>query len=405
MLTAELMDYLFGLERKGIKLGLEPTRLLLARCGHPNQAQPLIQVAGTNGKGSTAAIMAKILEYHDLRVGLYTSPHLVLMNERIRINGACIDDDYIASWVQQHRVDIEQIEATFFEVQTVLALCYFRDRKMDVAVLETGLGGRLDATTAANPAWTAMTPIDLDHTELLGQTREAIAQEKAGIIRAKAPCFSAPQHDSVKAVITAAARKVGAPLTFVTEELEVPQPVHLPGEHQLVNTRLAWAVTLEFLVERFDIQRARLAVKAVIWPGRYQLLQEAPRVIFDVAHNPHGIQAFLANINREPVEGDRWLVLALQAGKDAGQVLKLLLERFDKVIFTQTDTRLFLAAGELATLAGAVGHEFQVIPEAGEAISRALTEARDEDLVAIVGSHYLGPAVAENFKISFDMLS
>ncbi|MEE9464759.1 MAG: Mur ligase family protein [Candidatus Neomarinimicrobiota bacterium] len=404
MLSGELLDYLFGLERRGIKLGLGPTRELLALCGHPNRAQPLIQVAGTNGKGSTAAISAKILEYHGLRVGLFTSPHLLRFNERIRINGACVEDDYIVNWVQHHKGDIEQIETTFFETTTALALCYFRDRKVDVAVLETGLGGRLDATTAAEAAWTALTPIDLDHTEILGETQEAIAREKAGILRAGVPCYSAPQHDTVRAVLSTVAGEVKAPLTFVPEGLEVPQPVHLPGDHQLVNTRLAWILASGFLSKSFDRQQAAQAVEAVVWPGRYQLLQETPRVIFDVAHNPHGIRACLANIAKEDSPGCKWLVLALQVGKDAEQVLRMLLEWFDEVILTQTDTRLFLAAGDLAALAGTFRSEFHIIPTAGKAIDQALLKARDDDLVAIIGSHYLGPAVAEKFKISFDKL-
>ncbi|MCH7940262.1 MAG: bifunctional folylpolyglutamate synthase/dihydrofolate synthase, partial [Candidatus Marinimicrobia bacterium] len=148
MLSRELLEYIFGLERKGIKLGLDPTRRLLKSCGFPHRAQPLIQIAGTNGKGSTAAILARILEGHDLKVGLYTSPHLSRFNERIRVDGVCIEDDYIVNWVRRYRAAIERLEATFFEATTVLALSYFRHSQVDVGVLETGLGGRLDATTA-----------------------------------------------------------------------------------------------------------------------------------------------------------------------------------------------------------------------------------------------------------------
>lgn len=404
MLPRELLEYLFGLERKGIKLGLDPTRRLLEICGFPNRAQPLIQVAGTNGKGSTAAILARILEQHDLKAGLYTSPHLSRFNERIRIDGACIEDDYIVTWVRRYRAEIGRLEATFFEATTVLALSYFRDCQVEVGVLETGLGGRLDATTATEPVLTALTPIDLDHTDLLGATPEAIAREKAGILRAGVPCYSAPQQDSVAAVIREAARATGAPLTFVGADLAVPGPARLPGEHQVMNARLAWTLAREFLGARFDRRRAAMAVETTTWPGRYQQVLAEPKVIFDVAHNPHGVRAFLANFARENQPGCKWLVLALQADKNAEQVLELLLGRFDEVILTQTDTRHFLAASELATLARAYRRELQTIAPASDAIGQALSAAGTDDLVVIIGSHYLGPAVAEIFKISFDML-
>ncbi len=404
MLTRELLEYLFGLERKGIKLGLGPTRRLLKSCGSPHRAQPLIQVAGTNGKGSTAAILARILEQHDLKTGLYTSPHLIRFNERIRIDGVCIEDDYIVAWVRRYQVEIGRLEATFFEATTALALSYFRDCQVEVAVLETGLGGRLDATTAAEPALTALTPIDLDHTDLLGDTPEAIAREKAGILRAGIPCYSAPQQDSVAAVIREAAQAIGAPLTFVGADLAVPGPTHLPGEHQVMNARLAWTLAREFLGEHFDRRRAAVAVETAAWPGRYQRVRAEPKVIFDVAHNPHGVRAFLANFTRETQRGCKWLVLALQADKNAEQVLQLLLGRFDEVILTQTDTRRFLAASELAALARDYRRELRVITPASDAIGQALSTAGPDDLITIIGSHYLGPAVAEIFKISFDML-
>ncbi len=404
MLPRELLDYIFGLERKGIKLGLEPTRRLLGSCGSPHRAQPLIQIAGTNGKGSTAAILARILEQHDLKAGLYTSPHLSRFNERIRINGACIEDDYIVTWVRRYRGEIGRLEATFFETTTALALSYFRDCQVEVGVLETGLGGRLDATTATEPILTGLTPIDLDHTDLLGETPAAIAREKAGILRAGIPCYSAPQQDSVTAVIRAVAQAIGAPLTFVRADWAVPTPVALPGEHQVMNARLAWTLAGEFLGERFDRRRATVAVETATWPGRYQQVRAEPRVILDVAHNPHGVRAFLDNFDREDQKGCKWLVLALQADKNAERVLELLLGKFDEVILTQTDTRHFLAATELATLARAYRRELQVITPASDAIGQALLAAGHDDLVTIIGSHYLGPAVAEIFKISFDML-
>ncbi len=400
-----LLDELYSLERRGIKLGLGPTQDLLLRCGSPQRSFSIIQIAGTNGKGSTAALAAHILQHHGLKAGLFTSPHLARFHERIRVNGVCIDDRHIAAWMQTHRAAVRELDTTFFEATTAMALSHFKAEEVDIAVLETGLGGRLDATTAAEPSWTALTPIALDHTETLGDTIEAIAREKAGILRPGVPCFSAQQTAAVQEVIQAEGRRVSSPVTFVSEQLPIPRPLRLPGDHQHRNAQLAWSVTQAVLGHKFDTGQATRAVETTIWPGRYQQVMARPKVIYDVAHNPHGVGAFLDTLRGESIRGRKWLVLALQQGKNAHQVLDLLLKEFDRVVLTQTETRHYLPAVQVATLAGATDPQVEVKRPATLAIKDVVAEAGENDLVAILGSHYLGPAVAEVFKISFDRLS
>jgi len=178
-----LLAHLYGLRRLGIKVGLEHTNELLRRCGSPHRGLKTIHIAGTNGKGSTAAMIQAILRESGLKVGLYTSPHLIRFNERIRINGLPISDEYIIEFMAQFNSVIDAVEATFFEATTVLALHYFSNQEVDVAVIETGLGGRLDSTNVIDPELTIITSIDLDHQQLLGETLIDIAVEKAGIIK------------------------------------------------------------------------------------------------------------------------------------------------------------------------------------------------------------------------------
>lgn len=401
-----LLEELFGLERQGMKLGLDPTTKLLRRCGDPHRAMPVIQIAGTNGKGSTAAFAANILQTHGRKVGLFTSPHLNRFNERIRVNGIPVSDGPLVNWIATCRSYMTDLSSTFFEATTVMAVCLFRDAKVDWAILETGLGGRLDAVTACLPTWTALTPIDLDHVDILGDTLEAIAREKAGILRRDVPCFSALQHPQVSAVLHEEALRAGTRISAIPDGLPVPVPHLMPGVHQHQNAKLAWTVTRAVLGADFDETLAARTIETTLWPGRYQQLQSSPRIVYDVGHNPHGIAAFLKTMALERPEPDRiWLVLALQKGKNTQAIVDLLVPAFDRVCVTQTDTRQFFPAEELAGYLKGRFANVLVEHDPVTAIAAVRDQAAPEDYIAIVGSHYLGPAVAESFKISFDKLS
>lgn len=402
MIEEKLLARLYALERKGIKLGLEPTRRLLARCGNPQHSFTSIQIAGTNGKGSTAAMAASILQSHGLVAGLYTSPHLLRFNERIRVDGATIPDDYMVSWMERHSADIEAESSTFFETTTTLALCYFRDRGVQWAVLETGLGGRLDSVTAVESSYSVICPIAMDHVEILGSTLGAIATEKAGILRSGVPCFSSPQQTEALDVLTARSKAVGAPFTVVDAHSGVPQPRQLFGAHQHGNAALAWEVTRAALGADFSAETAGDALRQVTWPGRYQVLSNAPKVIFDVAHNLHGMEALLVALGGEQARGKRTAVLALQRDKGADDVARLLAPFFDTIIATQTGIRNFLPAEELLRNIALYHASVSTRHEPAQAVGAAMAAAKLDDLVVILGSHYLAPAVAGHFKISFD---
>ena len=195
------LEYLFTLETKGIRLGLERTQELLQNCNNPQKQIDSIQIIGTNGKGSTASMITNILMHAGYRVGKYTSPHLIKVNERIQINNIPIENSEIDEFITKHKTDIDDIGATFFETLTVLALYYFYKSGIDIAVLETGLGGKYDSVSAAEASLYIFTPISLDHTHILGNSISEIAKDKASAIRHGIPCVSAEQHPAVKIVL------------------------------------------------------------------------------------------------------------------------------------------------------------------------------------------------------------
>ena len=248
-----ILDKLFSLQRLGIKVGLDHTIQLLNRCGNPHNKLKTIHIAGTNGKGSTAAILQSILRAAGLKVGLYTSPHLVSFNERIRVNGSPISNDFIIDFMKKFNDDINEIESTFFETTTVLSLCYFYFKKVDVAIIETGLGGRLDSTNVLNPNLSIITSIDIDHQNILGNTIEEIANEKAGIIKKNTPLITFKQPKKILDILRNRAKTLNAKIEIVVDPQKIVVDnfstkfvinnktfsIPLIGEHQAYNAALA----------------------------------------------------------------------------------------------------------------------------------------------------------------------
>ena len=228
-------EYLLSIESSTIKLGLDRTIDLMNACGNPQNDLPVIQIAGTNGKGSTAAMMAKILEYTGYKVGLSTSPHLVDVNERIRINGVAISDESIEEFIQLYKSDIERISASFFESITAMGFWYFKKNDVDIAIMETGLGGRLDSVTICNPILTVITSISLDHTEILGDTIEKIAFEKAGIMKNGITCVSSPQQKNAFSVLQQQAKNHNCKLILTDENILQSTNPSLTGKYQFEN--------------------------------------------------------------------------------------------------------------------------------------------------------------------------
>ena len=280
-----ILDKLFSLQRLGIKVGLDHTIQLLNRCGNPHNKLKTIHIAGTNGKGSTAAILQSILRTAGLKVGLYTSPHLVSFNERIRVNGSPISNDFIIDFMKKFNDDINEIESTFFETTTVLSLCYFYFKKVDVAIIETGLGGRLDSTNVLNPNLSIITSIDIDHQNILGNTIEEIANEKAGIIKKNTPLITFKQPKKILDILRNRAKTLNAKIEIVVDPQKIVVDnfstkfvinnktfsIPLIGEHQAYNAALAIRSSNIFMGP-LSYQMIKDGVKNTVWPGRFQLL-------------------------------------------------------------------------------------------------------------------------------------
>lgn len=277
----EALAWLYSTQQFGIKLGLDNTRALLALLDHPERATRFLHVAGTNGKGSVCAMLDAILRAAGHRVGLYTSPHLVNFRERIRVNGAWIDETRVATLLTRVRDGTRDWPhaPTFFEIVTAIAVRHFADTACDYVVLETGMGGRLDATNAVTPIVSIITPIGLDHTQWLGETLAKIAAEKAGIIKPGVPAISAPQAPEAELVL----RAHGAE-EFVHSPISPDITVNLPGSHQRENAALAVAAlrAAGISVDDFAI---REGLRSVQWPGRFQRIGN---FVLDGAHNAHG---------------------------------------------------------------------------------------------------------------------
>jgi dihydrofolate synthase/folylpolyglutamate synthase len=301
---AEAAAELFALQGRGVKLGLENVRGLLDELGAPDRRFRIVQVAGTNGKGSTSAYLAAGLRAARRRVGLFTSPHLVDFRERVCVDGRPItEDEVVRAWCEL-RGEVERRNMTFFEANTVLALLHFARSGCDVAVLETGMGGRLDATTATEAALCVLTPIAFDHREYLGRTLGAIAGEKAAILRGGAPGFSAPQAPAAERVIRERAAAAGSELTFVPrpEDVRVESAgtelrwrgerlrLRMVGRHQAHNAVLALEALLALLPGARPRELAA-AVEPVEVPGRFQrVARPAGELVLDVAHNPDALR-------------------------------------------------------------------------------------------------------------------
>lgn len=349
MTYSQSIEWLFSTQLFGIKLGLEgPTRLLKEYLAFPSHDTKVIHVAGTNGKGSTCALIDALARASGSRVGLFTSPHLIDFRERIRVSGLEIPEDACAEMLTELRELCASLDPhpTFFEITLALGMRWFRKSECEVIVLETGMGGRFDATTAVPADVCAITPVGLDHTQWLGDTLEKIAVEKAGIFVAGKPAFSSPQESSVHRVLEMEANERRCPLTFINAPL-TGYPVALSGSHQRWNAALALecahAVGL-----RLDYEVVMHAFSTVKWPGRFErILHENREVILDGAHNRQGAGA-LVDTWSETFGGEKAvLVFSAVAGKDCQAILSQLCQIAAKIHFCPVDTPRAMSSSDL----------------------------------------------------------
>jgi len=390
------LNYLFSLESQGIKLGLERTEKLFHACKNPQKNFPSIQVIGTNGKGSTSAIIANILKTANYKVGLYTSPHLTKINERIRINGRAIQDDDIIEFINHYKDDINTLNVSFFEVITAIAVWYFNKHNVDIAILETGLGGRLDSVTACDSNMLVCTSISKDHQHILGDTIEKIAYEKICALKNNMICISTKHNPSITNIFDDYAKSVGVKIHYVYSKNKAGY-IHLNGSHQSENANLS-IQAIKFL-NNFNITNKHIkeGLASVVWPARIQKIYNHPNVYFDVAHNSSSFFS-LCNFSNT-LKGPKILILALQKTKNIHDVIKNIEDTFQEIIITQTNIRNYLPSKELSILFKKINKKIILNPQ--KAIQSYKSFASNTNII-IAGSHYLGPFISREFKISFD---
>ena len=376
------LAWLYGTQLFGIKLGLESMRRLVTALNLPPQR--FIHVAGTNGKGSTCAMIASVARAGGLKTGLFTSPHLVSYRERIQINGERISEAAVADGLAKIRSIIETWDPhpTFFEITTALALDYFASQETDLIVLETGMGGRLDATNVVTPLVSVITPIALDHQQWLGQTIAEIAGEKAGIIKPGVPVVSAKQLPEAAAVL-----RSHGPVEMV-EHPHTSSPLALDGEHQQHNAALALAALRAAGVD-FQPEVVRLGLAQTTWPARFQFLR--PELIIDGAHNPAGAEALVKTWKRAFPKQKARLIFGAVAAKDIRRVLEQLLHIATSIHCLTLKSPRAMPAGEIAAVVREVNPNFPV--QLTGSLDEAMKAASGPTLVT--GSLYLcGEALA-----------
>lgn len=414
--------YLFSLERRGVRLGLDRVVGAFREHGDPQESFPAVLIAGTNGKGSTSVLTASILQVAGLRTGLFTSPHLIDFRERIRVDGAMIAPEAVADLTERIRGSVERWELSFFEATTLLAFLWFRERGVQAAAVEVGLGGRLDATRPVRSVVNVVTSIGLDHVKILGETRAAIAGEKAGILRSGVPAAIGVSNAEAVGVLRRRAEEVGSPLherrralrvrgiettadggrfrviarrgqPGPTEELTLDLP--LAGPHQIANAALS-VLALSLVPEAIRPAPSAIVegMRRARWPGRLSQLSATPPVLADVAHNPDGARYLARTLARRGV-GSLRLVLGMLQGKDHEGFLRPLAERSIHLHACTPNDERALPGADLAKLAAAHALPTSLHPGPAAAIDAAIAHARPGETILVTGSFFTVGEVME----------
>jgi dihydrofolate synthase/folylpolyglutamate synthase len=407
-----------------MKFGLRNISMLLASIGNPHHRFPSVHIAGTNGKGSTSSMLSAVMTAAGYRTGLYTSPHLMMFAERIRINGIPIPEERLSLYVGILRPMIEKIHATFFEATTAIAMLYFAEENVDIAIIEVGLGGRLDSTNILTPLLSIITTVDYDHMEYLGSTLPSIAKEKAGIIKTSIPCLTAETKDRVLSVLARKARQNNAPF-FVLRELvsvtmtstglegntfSLDTPLHsyphltneLPGIHQVTNAATS-VLAAEYLSKYFKISQAHIrrglreTQRLSGLRARLQIVRRRPLMIIDVAHNPQGVHCTVDSLMKC---GYRHfiVVFGVMADKDVNKMLEYLKPIADRLVAAQPEIQRALAVKKIILRARPLG----IKAISGGTTEKALSTAfrlsgANHCPILVIGSHYLAGEVFQKF--------
>ena len=406
------LSYLYGLEKFGMIFGLAKVEKILEAIGNPHHEIQAIHIAGTNGKGSTAAMVASILRKEGYQVGLYTSPHLIRFTERIKINGKEIEEEEVAELAGWIRKRIEEAGITppftFFDVTTAMCLLYFKQKMVDLAILEVGLGGRLDSTNVIDPLLSIITNIAKDHEEYLGKSVLKIAGEKAGIIKKGRPLITAVTQPQVLRLFSTVCREKGVPYYRVGREFRYVQNeernfdyeglhrklwsiyVNLGGHHQIINatTALGAMEVLDDLGYRVSNDAMIEGLKEVEWPGRLEMVCSSPRVVLDGAHNPAAALVLKEALEKEFQYEHLILLVGMMKDKDVKSFLHLLAPLADHLILTQPHNDRAAPPTVLKAALGKSGKKAEMAEDLEKAIEKGLSMTKEEDLLCISGSLY-----------------
>ena len=404
------------------KFDLENITILAERLGRPDRAYPSAHIAGTNGKGSTAAFLESILRRAGFRTGLNTSPHLEKINERIRVNDEEISDDAFAETFTRIQALNEELLATgklrahptYFECVTAMAFEYFARARVEFGVFEVGLGGRLDATNILTPVVSVITRVDFDHENFLGHSLEEIAAEKAGILKPSVPVVVAEQRPEAMEVIRARARELWCPVIETSSAFRVEKEwmesgcsrarvvevesgwsmelaPRLPGKFQIQNSLNAVAAARYLQKRRYRISDEAIAqgIAEAVWPGRLEKVQSKPDVYLDGAHNPSAARELASFLEQNLIGRKIWLVFGALRDKAVDEISGVLFPHAAEVIFTQPRTTRAISVAQLAEITSHHAEHFTIIPEPEAALEYALDRAAADDAVFVAGSLYL----------------
>ncbi len=408
----QAIDYLYSLTSLGWKLGLNKIRSLLNELDNPQDKYKVIHVAGTNGKGSTSTMLVSILKSAGYKTGLFTSPHLVFVGERIQINNNMINREELSEYIQRLQPLFKKYKCTFFEALTAIGFLYFADHKIDIAVVEVGLGGRLDSTNVVNPILSLITNINLDHEKHLGNTRKSIAKEKAGIIKPNSICITNSQSKSANRVFEQICLERQVEHISISQLLKIdnlvlnenfskfdlaingslyPQlQLNLSGLHQIQNAALAVTAANIINARYLPIQVGHIyqGLNEVRWPGRLQLLNTNPKIVVDVAHNPAGMISLKKSIKTIFKYKHLILLLGIVKNKNYQSMIRQIAPMADLLIAVKIDNSRSLSPTILAKTARQYHAHVKSFRSVEEGLCFALKNAQHDDLVLGTGSHF-----------------
>jgi dihydrofolate synthase/folylpolyglutamate synthase len=406
------LGYLYNLQRFGMIFGLSNIENIAQTLGNPQKNLKVVHIGGTNGKGSTAAMMASVLQQSGYRVGLYTSPHVVSFTERIQINNQEITESEVARLTARIRKRVEKAgipqEFTFFDFTTAMAFLYFSESHVDLALIEVGLGGRLDSTNIVSPLVSVITNVSHEHRDVLGDSLIEIAREKAGIIKKRVPLVTGIEQEEILLEIERMCRERSVPLYRKGRDFTGDREgagrfrftgrrwslsgveMSLLGDHQIENATMALGTleTMEdlgFMVNRESIRRG---LGQVHWPGRLEIVHQRPWVVLDGAHNPSGAKALRAGLSQHFASGRHYFLLGIMKDKEVEEIVSILVPLSAEIVVCTPGQVRAASPDRLMRAVEAAGSKGRVIPDVGAGLDALLSMVGRDDLICVTGSFY-----------------